>query len=205
VSLKILLNLFFSGVILGGSVCTLWCGWVFLPFVFEKETNIKKSLGKFFLFHSGKIVSYTIAGGLVGYSASFVSNFKNSSISILSAALFFLALGILNFFVPESFRVKMKKRFVCFSGFLVAFIPCSAFISVLVYIAYVASDFLQGAISGFVFGLGNLINPLIIISMLALPISRKFEKILKNTRIFKFATGSIFIFWSGTLFWRVFQ
>ncbi|MCX7705785.1 MAG: sulfite exporter TauE/SafE family protein, partial [bacterium] len=168
----ILLNLFLSGIILGSSVCALHCGWVFLPFVFEKNSNIRKTFIRFFLFHSGKIFSYTIIGGLVGYSTSFITSFRNSRLPFLIGAIFFFILGILNFFMPEEFRNKMKRNFACFSGLLVAFIPCGALIGVIVYLAYVANNFLTGALGGFVFGLGNIINPLIILPLISPHCSR---------------------------------
>ncbi|MCM8764905.1 MAG: sulfite exporter TauE/SafE family protein, partial [Candidatus Omnitrophica bacterium] len=115
-SWHILFNLFLSGIFLGGSVCAIYCGWIFLPVLFERQQNKKKSLLKFILFHSGKIFSYTIIGGLVGYSSSFISFFRTSKVSLLSGAFFFFLIGLLNILMPEEFRVKMKKVSACFSG-----------------------------------------------------------------------------------------
>ncbi|MCM8759900.1 MAG: sulfite exporter TauE/SafE family protein [Candidatus Omnitrophica bacterium] len=204
-SLHILLNLFFSGMILGSSVCAIYCGWIFLPFVFDKNHNIKKAISRFIMFHSGKIVSYTILGSLVGYSTSFISQLKHSRIPLLIGAIFFFILGILNFVMPEKFVAKMKKGFVGFSGLLVAFIPCGALLGVLVYLAYVANDILTGALGGFVFGLGNAVNPLIILAIFSPRISRLSESFIKKTIIFKTGASFVFVSWSMILLWRAFQ
>ncbi len=96
----------------------------------------------------------------------------------------------------------MKKNLACFSGFFVSLIPCGAFISVLVYIAYVSNSLVQGALYGFVFGAGNLFNPLIIISIAAPSISKRFEKIITKEQLYKIAASFVFLFWSGSLFWK---
>lgn len=201
----VLLNLFFSGIILGSSVCSIGCGWIFLPFIFEKDENKRKTFFKFVMFHSGKILSYTIIGGLVGYSTSFVSSFNNNKVALYTGALFFLLLGFLNMIMPEKFRIKMKKNLVCFSGFLVSFIPCGAFAGVLVYIGYVCNDLISGALAGFFFGLGNAINPLVLTIFFVPNFSKRFEKMVKGEIVFKLATTTVFCFWAGTLFWRAFQ
>lgn len=204
-SLHFLLNLFISGIILGSSVCAISCGWVFFPVLFEKQQNRKRALLKFIMFHSGKIFSYTIIGGLAGLSSGFIPFFKTSRISLLSGAIFFLIIGLLNLFMPEQHRMKIKGLSACFSGVLVAFIPCAAFVGVLVYLAYVATDFLKGAIAGFVFGLGNAINPFILIAILAPSFSIQVEKIITNKNIYRIGSACVFLFWSITLFWRTFQ
>lgn len=198
----ILISLFLSGIILGSSVCTVSCGWIFLPFVLEQKQNIKKGLSKFFLFHAGKIVSYTAIGGLIGYSTAIVSSFKYSRISLFTGAGFFFFLGILNFLMPEKFLTGLRGKLACFSGFITALVPCGALAGVFVYIGYVANNFLQGALAGFVFGTGNMINPLILITIFSPACSRWIEKFAKNTLVYKICISAVFILWSLGLLWR---
>lgn len=201
----VLVNLFLSGIILGSSVCTVFCGWIFLPFVFEKNQNIRRAIARFILFHSGKIASYTIIGGLAGYSTSFISSFKYSKIPIFLGSTFFFILAVVNLLVHEETRVKMKKNFACLSGFLVAFIPCGALIGVIVYLAYVANSFFAGAFGGFIFGLGNAINPLIFLVFCSTRCSEWGGNFIKNTAIFKIGVSLVFMSWSVTLLLKAFQ
>ncbi|MCM8764065.1 MAG: sulfite exporter TauE/SafE family protein [Candidatus Omnitrophica bacterium] len=204
-NLHFLLNLFISGVILGSSVCAISCGWVFFPIVFESQQTRKRSLLKFMLFHSGKIFSYTIIGGLAGFSSDFVSVFKTSRISLFFGGVFFLIMGLLELLMPDKYRIKIKGLSAGFLGALVGFIPCVALVGVLVYLAFVATDFLQGAIAGFVFGLGNAINPFILLAIFAPSCSTRVENIITNKSIYRIGSACVFLFWSITIFWRAYQ
>ncbi|MCM8806025.1 MAG: sulfite exporter TauE/SafE family protein [Candidatus Omnitrophica bacterium] len=199
----ILTNLFFSGMILGSSVCALSCGWIFIPLVFEKNLNIKRSFIKFCLFHAGKILSYTVVGGLVGYSASYITAIKNSKIFLLVGGLFFFILGILNLFLPDKIMIHLKHNFTGCAGIIMGFVPCGALAGVLVYLAYVANTFASGAMAGFAFGLGNAINPLILLIFLAPKFPQWFNGIVKSQKICRIAGSLVFFFWAGTFFWKI--
>ena len=200
----ILVNLYISGILIGSSVCMLSCGSVFLPFIFERNTDIKKTLRMFVFFHAGKLVSYTLAGGLVGYSSGYVSALKNNRVFLFLGALFFLILGVLNLTLSDKIKMFLKGHLSYCSGFVVGFVPCGALLGVLAYLAYVANSFVSGAIGGLVFGLGNAINPLIIITIFTPWCSKFIGRFFENRWAGKIAGSVVFFFWSGTLVWRTF-
>ncbi|HOK80213.1 MAG TPA: sulfite exporter TauE/SafE family protein [bacterium] len=198
----VLVNLYISGILTGSSVCVLSCGSVFFPFIFERKSDIKRTLKMFLFFHAGKLVSYTLAGGLVGYSAGYASALRNNQILNLAGTLFFITLGILNLVISDKKMAFLKSPFSYCSGFIVGFIPCGAFLGLLAYLAYVANSFVSGAVGGLVFGLGNAINPLIIIAMFAPWCSKFIGKFFENPWTGKIAGSLVFFFWAGTLVWR---
>lgn len=201
-SLHLLLNFFISGLILGSSSCALSCGWLLFPFISEKKASIKKSFFKFLSFHIGKIVSYVILGGLVGYSSQFITKLTNSKFLWLGGGVLFFIMGLLNLILPESRRISIKKNFVGVAGFIVGILPCGPLVGFLVYLAYVANNAIGGAVAGLAFGIGNTFNPLIILIFLIPAGTSLFERIIRNEKIYRIAGSMVFFWWATTLIWE---
>jgi sulfite exporter TauE/SafE len=195
----LIFNFFISGIVIGTSSCALSCGWLLIPLISENEPSIKKSFFRFIYFHAGKIISYIILGGLVGYSSQFITKITNNRSLWLYGGTILFVIGILNMLLPDYRRTGIKKKFSAVTGFIVGIIPCGPLIGFLVYLAYVANDFVSGAIGGFVFGLGNILNPLIFLIFLVPASTGFFERIINNKQIFKIAGSLIFFCWAIAL------
>ncbi|MGC8805798.1 MAG: sulfite exporter TauE/SafE family protein, partial [Candidatus Ratteibacteria bacterium] len=139
------------------------------------------------------------------FSAGYVSALRNNRMLNLTGTLFFITLGIFNLVLSDKKRVFLKSPFSYCSGFIVGFIPCGTLLGVLAYLAYVANSFVSGAIGGLAFGLGNAINPLIIIAILAPWCTKFIGKFFENPWTGKIAGSLVFFFWAATLFWRTFE
>lgn len=157
--------------------CIAMCGGInlsqCLPHQVGDEDNKLTALKPSLLYNLGRIVSYTIIGGIVGLIGSAIS-FSDQMTNYISvfAGLFMLLLGLkmLNIIpalrqiqfklpVPKRIRylINKKKRvsgpFVV--GLLNGFMPCGPLQTMQVY-ALATGSFLVGALSMFFFSLGTL-------------------------------------------------
>jgi len=134
---------------------------------FGKYSKIIPSL----LYNSGRLTSYTVIGGILGFAGS-VFNFSNEikSAIMLVAGLFMVFLGlkmigILNIFryipikVPELINVsKMTSSFKYgpyVVGLLNGLMPCGPLQTMQLY-AFGTGDVVSGAMSMFIFSLGTI-------------------------------------------------
>lgn len=140
--------------------CISMCGAINLI----ASTSVTKNFKKPILYNLGRLVSYTLLGGIVGLLGSVFqlnSYVQGTIIIIASVFMFFMALnmmGLMNFSVhfksPKIFRkVKNKGSFVI--GLLNGFMPCGPLQAMQVY-ALSTGSFLYGAISMFLFCLGTI-------------------------------------------------
>ena len=130
-----------------------------IAIVDSKNKNYKKPI----LYNLGRVVSYTIIGGLVGLLGSIVAlNSTINGIIILFASLImilmsFNMLGIIEFRLPfiNKIRLKNKSRNSFISGLLNGLMPCGPLQAMQVY-ALSTGSFVKGALSMFLFSLGTV-------------------------------------------------
>jgi sulfite exporter TauE/SafE len=167
------------------------------------------------LYHSGKILSYTLIGALFGLSTAFITSFKVQSIITISAGI---VIGILAF-TPSILNYLEKRGFTAFNslinfknklasslekdrieygfyiGFFNGFIPCG-----LVYIAAIGAmaqnSMLEAALYMVFFGLGTM--PFLSVIIFASSyLKKKFSAQAQKIRILAFLLVSIFMIWKG--------
>ena len=151
--------LFITGI-LTSIHCISMCGAINLIAIIDKN---KRSLKRPFLYNIGRVISYTIVGGVFGLIGSvFTLNSTINGIIILLAALaiFMMSLSLLeviNFRLPFINRVKLKIKsknsFVI--GLLNGFMPCGPLQAMQVY-ALGTGSLIKGALSMFLFSLGTV-------------------------------------------------
>lgn len=156
--------------------CVAMCGGINLSvcvsYKFEKENNSKFSkLYPSFLYNAGRVLSYTILGGVIGALGSVISitNTGKAVVSIL-AGIFMVIMGInmLNIFpwlrrfnphMPKIFAKKIysqkqnKGPFIV--GMLNGLMPCGPLQAMQIY-ALGTGSFAAGALSMFLFSLGTV-------------------------------------------------
>ena len=141
--------------------CISMCGAINLMTTFHRENrvNLKRSI----LYNLGRLISYTLLGGVVGLIGSViqVSEILSGSIILLaSVVMLFMALGMLNM-IPVRFprwihwnrKVRMSNSFVV--GLLNGFMTCGPLQAMQLYALSTAS-FIGGALSMFLFCLGTI-------------------------------------------------
>lgn len=150
--------------------CVGMCGGILLTQTINKYENIKDKKSSFkiaLLYNSGRIISYTIIGGIVGALGSIFSstiqiqNFIKiiAGVFMIISGLHMIGIKILNnikvpiFFKKSTCVNNHKNPFIV--GYLSGFLPCGPLKTMQLY-ALSSGSFIMGASSMFVFSLGTL-------------------------------------------------
>ena len=160
--------------------CISMCGAINIVATYNKENkfSIKKSL----LYNIGRIISYTIIGGLIGLIGNIitVNDTINGIIIILTSLVMILMslnmMNIINFKLPH-IKLKYKPNNSFLIGLLNGLMPCGPLQSMQLY-ALSTGSFFKGALSMLAFSLGTL--PLMLSVGIFLSIFSKDKKILLN-------------------------
>lgn len=162
--------------------CISMCGAINLMAIVDSKTrNFKRPL----LYNFGRVISYTIIGGIAGLIGSVLSlNATINGIIILLAAfiMFMMSLsmlGMMKFRLPFVNKIKLKRNsknsFII--GLLNGLMPCGPLQAMQVY-ALSTGSFIRGALSMFLFSLGTI--PLMLFVGVIFNLFRGKKKILVN-------------------------
>jgi sulfite exporter TauE/SafE/copper chaperone CopZ len=162
--------------------CISMCGSINL--VATYNDTVKISLKKPLLYNLGRVISYTILGGIVGLIGSIISinNYIKGIIiltcSILMIMMSFRMLGILKFnFCKFKIRPKIKTNSSFLIGLLNGFMPCGPLQAMQLY-AISTSSFITGALSMFLFSLGTV--PLMLFTGVIFNLFKGKKRIIMN-------------------------
>lgn len=179
--------------------CIAMCGGINLSQCVGHKCNKNgskiESLKPSFLYNSGRVISYTIIGGIVGAIGGVVS-FSGSAKGVVAiiSGIFMLIMGLnmlnafpwlrkLNPVIPKSLRAKFSKNIndkgPFYIGLLNGLMPCGPLQAMQLY-ALGTGSFTAGALSMFLFSLGTV--PLMfgfgaISSLLSAKFTRKMLKV----------------------------
>lgn len=149
--------LFFTGL-LTSIHCVSMCGAINLVASSSINRNVKKPI----LYNLGRLLSYTIIGGLVGLLGSTfsINTYAQSLIITLAAVLMFLMAlnmaGVINFTIKiHSSKLFGKSRGPFILGILNGLMPCGPLQAMQIY-ALSTGSFIYGALSMFLFCLGTI-------------------------------------------------
>lgn len=164
-----LLTLFVIGL-LTSVHCIGMCGGINLSqcLVSEQGTS-KEKLKSNLLYNGGRILSYTVLGGLVGLLGSVfsVNGFMRGAVALFAGVfMIIMGLNMLNVFpplkrlsviIPKSWNSSLKKKnnSPFYIGLLNGLMPCGPLQSMQLF-ALSTGDPIQGALSMFIFSLGTL-------------------------------------------------
>lgn len=177
--------------------CISMCGAINLMATYNKENKI--NLKRPILYNLGRLVSYTLLGGVVGLIGSIISinEIINGIIIIVVSILMILMslsmLNIIKFKLPKLLKLKSKTSNSFIAGLLNGLMPCGPLQAMQVY-ALSTGSFVKGALSMFLFCLGTL--PL----MLSVGIIFNTVKGKKRIILNKIASTLILILSLGMLF-----
>ena len=188
---KITYGMLFVTGLLTSIHCISMCGAINLIAIIDSNNkNYKRPI----LYNLGRVISYTVIGGLVGLIGSIftLSNISNGIIIIIASLLMlFMALnmlGVISFKIPLTSRLKIKTKsrnsFVI--GLLNGLMPCGPLQAMQIY-ALSSGSFIKGALSMFLFSLGTV--PLMLSVGLVYNLVKGKGKIIVN----KIASVLIFI------------
>ena len=144
--------------------CVSMCGAIHLVAIVNQNPKYKeKAWCNSILYNLGRVISYTLLGGLVGTLGSVfkINNTISGLIILLAAVLMLLMslsmLGVIDFHLPSlgNFQLKRKPKNAFVICLLNVFMPCGPLQAMQVY-ALSTGSFLKGALSMLLFSLGTV-------------------------------------------------
>lgn len=141
--------------------CISMCGAINLMTTFNRENKV--NLKRPFLYNLGRLISYTLLGGIVGLIGSIISVSEtiNGLIIIFASVVMLLMslsmLNIIKFKLPKLIKLKssIKTSNSFMVGLLNGFMPCGPLQAMQVY-ALSTGSFIKGSLSMFLFCLGTI-------------------------------------------------
>lgn len=161
--------------------CISMCGAIGI--CASTESNSVRSLKRPLLYNAGRVLSYTVIGGIVGLvgSAFSVSMTLRGIIIFIAAVLMLIMalsmLGLFRFHMPRlfNFRFDGRRLGTFMIGLLNGLMPCGPLQAMQLY-ALSTGSFFSGALAMMLFALGTV--PLMLISGAAINLSRGKAKII---------------------------
>lgn len=184
--------------------CIAMCGGINLSQSVSSAQNNVKIFTSNFNYNFGRIISYTLVGGIVGAIGSVISfngAFKGAVAIVAAFFMIIMAINMLGIFPSfRKFNVRMPKKVAIFlnnskkgkSSFYIGLInglmPCGPLQTMQLY-ALSKASFIGGAISMFLFSLGSV--PLMFtFGVISSKLNKKFaEKMLTVSAIIIFILG----------------
>ncbi len=141
--------------------CISMCGSINLMTTFNRENKV--NLKRPILYNLGRLISYTLLGGIVGLIGSIISVSEtiNGLIIIFASVVMLLMslsmLNIIKFKLPKLIKLKnsIKTSNSFMVGLLNGFMPCGPLQAMQVY-ALSTESFIKGSLSMFLFCLGTI-------------------------------------------------
>lgn len=170
--------LFLTGI-LTSVHCVSMCGAINLLASYPSNQNLKRPI----LYNIGRVLSYSMIGGIVGMLGSIIAINEQISgiimilVSIVMLLMSFNMLGILNLKKFQLFHNKPQSKNPFIIGILNGFMPCGPLQAMQIY-ALQTGSFIKGFISMFLFGLGTV--PLMLTAGIILNVVKGKTKIMIN-------------------------
>lgn len=184
--------------------CIAMCGGINLSQSVSSTKNNVKSLKANFNYNFGRVISYTLIGGLVGAIGSVISFngvFKGVVAIIAAVFMIIMSINMLGVFPSlRKFNIRMPKKVAIFLnnskkgkgsfyiGLINGLMPCGPLQTMQLY-ALSKASFIGGAISMFLFSLGTV--PLMFtFGVISSKLNKKFaEKMLTVSAVIIFILG----------------
>ncbi len=188
--------LFLSGLILGSGPCIGFCGPVLAGFIAAYKPSLNKALVTYFSFSVAKVAGYMVLGVLCGiFSGLLKSQPFINYLNIINIFLgfFVLFIGALTLIFKDplgskycSFLWRGNLANAGVLGLLAGFSPCLPLLGILNYIIIISRSPWEGMFYAFIFGLGTIISPVMLMAALSGRLAAIFagqDKIKKSIRV----------------------
>ncbi len=196
---------FLAGLSAGMGPCSTHQFLIVLPYIGLKKKGTFESFLAIMYFSLARIITLTVLGLIAGMTGGFfyqrimTTGFTNILQALLGVFLLAFSLIIL-LFDKTYFCKKMNKILeiipgdvLLITGFITPLIPCPIILGLLLYAAG-SGSYLYGGLSGFLFGAGTAISPLLLagplMGFMKNRVPEKIKKIIINT-------GGILLFGYG--------
>jgi len=168
------LFLFLYGISMSLGPCLVNCGPLLFALIGGERVSPLEGIKRVLLFSSGRIFVYLLLGCLAGRVGEYITHLRESIYPYIlwTGGFLLIFIGIF-FLIPFSFLCPLKEKREKFKGSYVllgllwGLLPCLPLTSVLLYIALISRNLLQGFLYSLSFSLGTLISPLLAVGGLA--------------------------------------
>jgi uncharacterized protein len=180
-----ILYLVIQGFFLGYGPCLLICAPILIPYTIHKK-HWYEGLTAAVEFSLARLVAYLILGGIVGSIGAFITRMFFTTMvhfyvqGLLAFAL--IVIGILIMFGKDTGLrfCQLNQGNMLTLGFLVGLTPCLPLLGILLEIALIANNFIDGVVYSFAFGIGTVLSPLLLIGAFAPSVGGKISKDMKS-------------------------
>ncbi len=169
---KEIIKFFIAGITLGSGPCLLICLPILLPYISAKGTDWKTGLRLTLIFSFSRLLAYSLLGLLAVLVYRMVNTMLGAQSGYLKliSGIFIFSIGI-TYLLGKDLHISCRfiHRYLVgksnlsmfILGLLIGFSPCAPLMAILTYIASMAKNGFYGLVSGFSFGLGTFISPLL--------------------------------------------
>ncbi|MFH1201957.1 MAG: sulfite exporter TauE/SafE family protein [Candidatus Omnitrophota bacterium] len=202
---RIAVSLFLSGLLLGSGPCLASCGPFLISFIGAQANTPKKGILIYLIFSVSRIFVYLLLGLLAGlFSQEIIHKiFSQDSLIFSIVGLFIVFLGLLIIIKDKTDiracrflnqrLIKNDTKSVIISGILFGISPCLPLIGIISYVSLISKTILVSVILMFCFGLGTLLSPLLLLSIVAGAVPKLFKNQERFFNLFKILCGLIIV------------
>ena len=203
--LKIIISLFLSGLALGSGPCLVSCGPLLISYIAATKTDFKAGLLVYLIFSFSRISVYLVLGFLTGvFSQEIIHKiFGQGSLIFFLIGLFILLLGLLIILgIQPNLRlcklweekfIKKDTKSIVTLGILYGVAPCFPLLGILSYVILISKSPLISSFYMFCFGMGTIVSPLFLLSVLAGTVPRLLIRQQKMFYLFRILCGLIIV------------
>ena len=215
--LKIVISLFLSGLALGSGPCLVSCGPLLISYIAATKTDFKAGLLVYLIFSFSRISVYLVLGFLTGvFSQEIIHKiFGQGSLIFFLIGLFILLLGLLIILgIQPNLRlcklweekfIKKDTKSIITLGILFGITPCLPLVGILSYISIVSKSIITSLLYMLSFGIGTLVSPLLLLSLVAGSIPQLLKAHSKLSNLFKILCGLIIMTLGFQILIRIFN
>lgn len=196
--------LFLSGLILGSTSCLSFCAPILVAYVASHKANFKQSFLSYLTFSLSKLTSYIILAALAALGVSIIHHSifeKYSYLIYLVLGCFTVGIGLTGLVSNQKNMSKLCQwlhkgniRNMGVVGLLVGFSPCLPLLGILNYIIIIADSSFKAVMFSLVFGIGTVLSPLLLLTILSAKVAEFFSKNKALTLTIRVLSASVLIF-----------
>lgn len=211
-----------TGFFGGFGHCTGMCGPLIATYTLTIQASPLERLKPYLIYHSGRLMSYSLMGGFMGLTGSFVATVKAFShlqtvaMALTGVLMILTGLSILKFITSSVYPFKFFKGIIKLMkgisesgstgslfplGLLNGIIPCG-----LSYTAFIAgagigasevnpvAGFLKGMLLLLIFGLGTLPSLFLLSQLISKGVAIIRKRLYSIAGVFMIVSGAVFIY-----------
>jgi len=205
-NISVFIELFLAGITLGLGPCFLFCAPIVSTFIFAKGFDHKEGLKFTLVFSIGRIIAYSILG-LVAVAFFNTLGIQKNLFKHIAGVVILLILPIYDLGKDKNPFCNFLHRYInkktgintFFIGLLIGLSPCAPLVGILTYIACKSINVYNGFLNGFVFGLGTLFSPLILLGAFSGILAKFFSKSRRASLVFKIIANLFLIYFAVKL------